>query len=406
MAVTVARVTSSPQTKTKPHHPGKGGAAAAGLRDLAIAHPFGPVQAQLTISQPTDALEVEADYAAEQAMGMTGPAPLARSQPLVQRRCAHASRNYSRGSVRPRTSRSCSGRLRQAPITGRRLRVVARNWQLENGGSRFPNWPEASSNRALAIASMRSGSIPVRRARMRRVPSMRRRSHTEDISCSARDSFAETHGGCKLLAHELAHTVQQGAGVPHAIQRTIGDGHDLQAPRFALNVELEQAFDGELEIGKGSPHTVAVRLIQQLLVDQGYTLPGFGVDGIFGDETEAAVKVFQSEAGAVLIDGIVGRETMGLLDLHDITRLTGPGPVPSVGPRPGPRPPPAPGCDAPINGVTFTLANTRGAGATPAANIRVVRLAGGVDFFQMNAIDHAHWDPDVTINAPSDPVAQ
>lgn len=36
------------------------------------------------------------------------------------------------------------------------------------------------------------------------------------------------------------------------VQRTIGDGHDLRSNRFAKNVALEAAYDGERTIGPGS----------------------------------------------------------------------------------------------------------------------------------------------------------
>src|SRR5207253_3110023 len=112
-----------------------------------------------------------------------------------------------------------------------------------------------------------------------------------------------TRAGDRLLAHELAHTLQQGGGAQAArLQRTIGDGHDLTAPRFTGNVTLEAAFDNELLISKSSNRRGAhVRLIQESILAQGYTLPQFGADGVFGDETEAAIRVYQTDAGAVHI---------------------------------------------------------------------------------------------------------
>ena len=209
-----------------------------------------------------------------------------------------------------------------------------------------------------------------------------------------------TDAGRRLLAHELTHVVHQ-TGRPQApVQRTIGDGDDLTATRFAGNVTLEAAFDDELLISVSSHRRGAhVRLIQESLLAQGYTLPQFGADGIYGAETKAAVKVFQRDAGAVLIDGIVGPETMGLLDRHDTTTLAGPGPVARTGPVPGPRPAPAVGCDAPFAGVTFALAAATGTGVAPAANIRVVKQ-GGRDFLFMQGIAHPSYRPQITITAP------
>ncbi|WP_160112304.1 N-acetylmuramoyl-L-alanine amidase [Salicibibacter kimchii] len=51
-----------------------------------------------------------------------------------------------------------------------------------------------------------------------------------------------------------------------------------------------------------------VEELQQRLVDIGYNLPQFGVDGIFGTETAGTVRNFQQEAG-IGVDGIPGPET-------------------------------------------------------------------------------------------------
>jgi hypothetical protein len=67
------------------------------------------------------------------------------------------------------------------------------------------------------------------------------------------------------------------------------------------------------------------------LLAQGYTLPVHGADSTFGPETEAAVRAFQIDAGAVTLDGIVGAETMRLLDMHDTGGTTGmAGPAPAA----------------------------------------------------------------------------
>lgn len=54
----------------------------------------------------------------------------------------------------------------------------------------------------------------------------------------------------------------------------------------------------------------AVRQVQTLLTQKGYNPKG--IDGIFGKNTEAAVKKFQT-AKRILVDGIVGTQTWGAL---------------------------------------------------------------------------------------------
>jgi peptidoglycan hydrolase-like protein with peptidoglycan-binding domain len=106
-------------------------------------------------------------------------------------------------------------------------------------------------------------------------------------------------------------------------------GENLRASRFQGNRLLELAFDGLANISqRRNPHGAHVRLIQESLLAQGYALPAFGADGDFGPETEAAVRAFQVDAGAIKLDGIVGPETMRLLDMHDPGATTGLAPAP------------------------------------------------------------------------------
>lgn len=51
-----------------------------------------------------------------------------------------------------------------------------------------------------------------------------------------------------------------------------------------------------------------VKLVQQRLIELGYSLPKYGADGDFGSETERAVKSFQKTKG-LTVDGIVGEHT-------------------------------------------------------------------------------------------------
>jgi peptidoglycan hydrolase-like protein with peptidoglycan-binding domain len=105
---------------------------------------------------------------------------------------------------------------------------------------------------------------------------------------------------------------------------------------------LEAAFDDETALKNGDSGT-AVRLIQESLIAQGYNLGPSGADGDFGGDTETAVRQFQIDTGAVLLDGIVGPETMGLLDMHDPGGTTATGPL-ARPPRAGaPAAPPATG---------------------------------------------------------------
>jgi hypothetical protein len=110
--------------------------------------------------------------------------------------------------------------------------------------------------------------------------------------------------------------VRGGAVQAARLQRSIGDGHDLSSPRFAGDPVLEACYDNERLLRGGDPDKAAITKIQQALVDAGFPLPKFGVDGLFGDETKAAVEDFQRASGLTGrdVDGIIGPITMGLLD--------------------------------------------------------------------------------------------
>ena len=179
-----------------------------------------------------------------------------------------------------------------------------------------------------------------------------------DVAFAAGQYSPETSGGKRLLAHELTHVVQQGeagrtsnspdgrgsssevqrttGGHSDLIQRTIGDGHDLQSPRFSLDVVLEGCFDDERLLRRGA-RGPAVEKIQQALVDAGFPLPVFGVDGKFEAETQGAVRDYQRARG-LSPDGIVGPITMARLDA-EFAGPTLPVPVPPVPIPPVPIPP-------------------------------------------------------------------
>jgi peptidoglycan hydrolase-like protein with peptidoglycan-binding domain len=174
--------------------------------------------------------------------------------------------------------------------------------------------------------------------------------------------------GRQLLAGHRVPLIQQrgnGSLTATGLQRTLGDGHDLRSPRFAGDPVLEACFDNErlLQFGSRGP---AVEKVQQALIDAGFPLPVFGVDGIFKTETQAAVRDYQRAHG-LKPDGIVGPITIG--DMDALFAAPGPAPAPPkpapTPPKPGPTPPkpaPAPPKPAPPQSIASeTVALTPGA---------------------------------------------
>jgi peptidoglycan hydrolase-like protein with peptidoglycan-binding domain len=90
----------------------------------------------------------------------------------------------------------------------------------------------------------------------------------------------------------------------------------LMSKRLSTQPEFVKATR-QAPVARGA-HGPAVVTLQDLLVDLGFRLPislALGrPDGIFGRETEAAVKQFQRQQ-ALPPDGMVGPLTLGALDV-------------------------------------------------------------------------------------------
>lgn len=75
---------------------------------------------------------------------------------------------------------------------------------------------------------------------------------------------------------------------------------------------------GEPELQQGTDSPEWVRYLQELLQQYGYDLGEHGVDGVFGPDTEAAVRLFQENnvdayGRQLKVDGIVGPKTWSSL---------------------------------------------------------------------------------------------
>jgi peptidoglycan hydrolase-like protein with peptidoglycan-binding domain len=103
------------------------------------------------------------------------------------------------------------------------------------------------------------------------------------VSCSAR-------GPCQ--EDDEAAVSDERARAGQAVQRTIGDGHDLTSPRFAGDPKLEACYDDEARVTKGDMGDPVVK-VQQALVESGYDLGPAGADGIYGQRTWDAIKAFK-----------------------------------------------------------------------------------------------------------------
>ncbi len=135
------------------------------------------------------------------------------------------------------------------------------------------------------------------------------------------------------LAARRTSTVRRAPLTPEEREQNL-----MNAP-YAGNERLEQVYDNNPMMRRGEEGD-PVAIVQQGLLDDGILLPvstenGSGPpDGIFGPETARGVREFQ-ERYSLQVDGIVGRETLGHLDLLANTRRTPPGgEVEPTGPEP------------------------------------------------------------------------
>ncbi|KAF5435365.1 Peptidoglycan-binding (PGRP) domain of peptidoglycan hydrolases-containing protein [Candidatus Methanophagaceae archaeon] len=292
------------------------------------------IQAKLKVGQPRDKYEQEADRMADLVMRMIEPQvprqveeeekeeetlqtkPLAAQiTPLVQRQVNLEEEEEIRPKVivgaAPEVTLEMERDIRSITGVGQPLSMSERAFFEPRFGADFSNVRVHSDARAAhAVRSVNARAFTLER----------------DVVFGGGEYSSGTRSGRKLLAHELTHIIQQGGaradleqshafspvGQPH-IQRTLGDGHDLTSPRFSRLLDLEEAYDGETVICKGSSGR-GVQAIQQALYDIGYSLPAYGADGEFGRETKAAVVAFQRANPPLAGDGKVGELTMAALD--------------------------------------------------------------------------------------------
>ncbi len=254
-----------------------------------------PIQTKLKVGQPNDKYEQEADRVAEQVMRMSEPACP---------ECADVNKVQTEPSPgqSPQQGVVSQARLHAASCPGQPLTVSTRFFFEPRLGRDFSDVRVHTCNDAVQMCKELNAQAF---------------TYGYNIYFNHGKYNPGTPSGNSLLSHELTHVVQQTtpglSGGRAWVQRTIGDGHDLTNLRFRGEPRLEAAYDNELIIAVGS-YGEAVRLIQEALLDLYFALPLHGADCEFGSETQRAIVDFQRTYEAKWVDGVVGPETMGLLD--------------------------------------------------------------------------------------------
>lgn len=111
-------------------------------------------------------------------------------------------------------------------------------------------------------------------------------------------------------------TVECSAGVQYFAKRNkkwthwaVPKGLEGSTPLPVYKATIKKGSKGDL-----------VRELQQDLLDRGYSLPKYGADGSFGNETKAAVEQFQRDNG-LTVDGICGLATWAALEKAPVAQF-------------------------------------------------------------------------------------
>lgn len=271
------------------------------------------LQTKLTISQPGDIYEQEADRLSAQVMNMPGRQsfsnnPLGR-QPTNGQDVIAQRQEQTQESGGGNTVLNVTASFDSMLPHGQPLPASVRSFMEPRFGQDFSQVRIHTDQRASALAhEVNAHAFTVGR----------------NIAFGKNQYAPGTSAGRHLIAHELTHVIQQANGLKSGsvasaglgLQRQPAADIELISPQFAGNADLKEVRNRRkfLNVGSGGD---AVRLVQEALLDEGYELPKFGADGKFGSETAKAVREFQTR-WRLAVDGVVGDQTLGLLDAHAV----------------------------------------------------------------------------------------
>lgn len=282
-----------------------------------VRHALYGMQPKLSVSQPGDACEREADRVADEVVYGAAGTNIHPAGAEVHRMCAECEEELR------------EKKLQAKPIAGG-MSDVAENFTQNMAGLHGRGMPlppsargffEPRFGRDFSAVNIHTGEPAARLAR-----SVGARAFTlgSDIVFGAGEFSPGSMAGQHLLAHELTHVVQQtGPGVAPQVQRqcdpAVLTGRAVPV-FFPQQRTIMQVFNGTARLRRWSDRPAAIGLVQQALVDLGYDLGSYGpnsdgVDKIFGPVTEQAVIDFQTtESIAVTDPGEVDQATLRCLD--------------------------------------------------------------------------------------------
>ena len=262
----------------------------------AVAPLPGVIQAKLEIGAVDDPLEAEADCVADQVMRMANPAQPAReSAPVVRRMCPECKDQDEEKEQNIQRKPSCVGDCGdRAPQSVHEVLCS-------------PGRPLAAPDRAFFEPRLGVDLSAVRIHDDSRAADSARSIGARAYTVGSHVAFAgpahtSTESGCRLLAHELAHVVQQGAApqttrrAPALVQRDPGPAPNtpsLEARYNAALADARQTGNWQLtaELLNGfSPNDIDIRLASLSDDEVGYLHEGAVDNPKVGPDSAAAKK--------------------------------------------------------------------------------------------------------------------
>jgi len=237
-----------------------------------------PIQAKLSLGQPGDKYEQEADAVARQVVNKINTPP---TQPSVQRQSKSGGiselnitlMRHSEGGVGGGSSVTpdVEQNIQQSRGSGQPLDASVREPMEQAFGADFSgvkihtNSQSDQLNRSLSARAFTTGS---------------------DIFFKQGEYNPGSQDGQELLAHELTHVVQQTGGVQAKFTNT-PTGDELESMRLTLHGCHRIDIEGEYEVTtEGSDKIVRLKNVHFVWVDEGDMHPGVGTQLDSGEIVE------------------------------------------------------------------------------------------------------------------------
>lgn len=143
-------------------------------------------------------------------------------------------------------------------------------------------------------------------------------THGSDLYFNSGKYDPGSTDGNRLLAHELTHTLQQSKNIAKSIQRNPTENPPLLSKFFSRYPRFIAINANDSKVMQNGDKGLEIKVLQKALLLLNYSLPNHQDDGKFGGETRDAVKNFQRDVGfdGEEVDGIVGHKTLRKLDFR------------------------------------------------------------------------------------------